>query len=229
MNLNFSAEDFSLLAFTIGSASLATLITLPLGVLVGWWLAYGKGPGKGVLETLLTLPLVLPPSAVGLILLELLRRRGPLGAIFDYGGMEIVFTRKAVILACSVMSFPLLVRSIRTAFEETDSRLIGMARTLGRGPINAFLTVVLPLSWRGILSGATLGFSRALGEFGATIFIAGNIPGQTQTLALSIFQRSQSGDQAGAWRLVGIACLLAFAAVITANAISRKRSQRFLS
>ena len=150
------------------------------------------GARASALETLLSLPLVLPPTAVGLVLLELLGRNRPLGGWLAAQGIEVVFTWKAVVLATAVMSFPLLVRSARTAFEEVDPQLVGLARTLGCGPLAAFFRVTLPLAWRGVLAGAVLAFSRALGEFGATIMVAGNIPGRTQTLALAIFHDVQT-------------------------------------
>jgi molybdate transport system ATP-binding protein len=146
---------------------------------------------------------VLPPTAVGLVLLEALGRRSPLGGWLASHGLEVVFTWKAVVLAMAVMSFPLLVRSARTAFEEVDPRLVGLARTLGCGPLAAFRRVTLPLAWRGLLAGVVLAFSRALGEFGATVMIAGNIPGRTQTLALAIFHDNQLGKDDRALVLAG--------------------------
>src|SRR5205814_8267979 len=138
-------------------------------------------------ETLLWRPRVLAPSAVGSRLVRALWRRSAVGGWLAVRGMEVVFTWQAVLLATMTMAFPLLVRSARTAFEEVDPRLVGIARTLGCGPLRAFFRVTLPLAWRGVLAGTLLAFSRALGEFGATIMVAGNIPGRTQTLALGIF------------------------------------------
>lgn len=189
-------------------------------------LARYRGPGKGVIETVLSLPLVLPPTAVGLLLLELLSRRAFLGSWLAAHGIEVVFTWKAVLLATAVMSFPLLVRSARTAFEEVDPRLAGLARTLGCTPVAAFFRVTLPLAWRGVLAGAVLAFSRALGEFGATIMLAGNIPGKTQTLALAIFHESQVGRDDRALVLAGVTVALAFAALWTTEWLVRRRSRR---
>ena len=146
---------------------------------------------------------MLPPTAVGLLLLEMLSRRAPLGAFLSGHGFEVVFTGKAVLLAMAVMSFPLLVRSARTAFEEVDPKLVGLARTLGCSPAAAFFRVTLPLAWRGVLAGVVLAFARALGEFGATIMIAGNIPGRTRTLALAIFHDNQIGRDDRALVLAG--------------------------
>lgn len=207
-------------------AALATLVIFPFGLAAALGLARYQGPGKGVIETLLALPLVLPPTAIGLLLLELLGRRGPLGSWLAAHGIEVVFTWKAVLLATAVMSFPLLVRSARTAFEEVDPRLIGLARTLGCGPLRAFFRVTLPLAWRGVLAGTVLAFSRALGEFGATVMVAGNIPGKTQTLALAIFHDNQIGRDDRAMVLAGVTVALAFAALWTTEWITRRRTRR---
>ena len=216
----------ALVSFTIWVATLATLLILPPGLAVAYALARWEGPGKGAVETVLTLPLVLPPTAVGLVLLELLGRNGPLGRVLDAWGMEVVFTPKAVVLASAVMAFPLLVRSARSGFEEVDPRLVAVARTLGDSRTRAFFRVTLPLAWRGVLVGALLAFSRALGEFGATVLVAGNIPGRTQTLSLAIFQRTQLGRDAEALRLAGVAALLAFVAVFATEAVTRRRGRR---
>lgn len=207
-------------------AALSTALVLPLGVAAALGLSRWKGPGRELVETLLSLPLVLPPTAVGLLLLDLFGRYGPLGKLFGALGVEVVFTWKAVVLAAAVMSFPLLVRSARTALEEVDVRLGQVARTLGHGPVAVFFRVTLPLSWRGVLAGALLAFARALGEFGATILVAGNIPGRTQTLALAIFHRAQLGKDAEAFRLVGLSTLLAFAAVWATEWVTRSRARR---
>lgn len=203
--------DLAILLLTIAAASASTLVIAVPGIALGFALARHR---SAVLETILSLPLVLPPTAVGLLLLSALRPRG-----LDLG---IVFTFRAVVVATAVMSFPLLVRSARTAFEEVDPRLLDVARTLGASRLRAFTSVALPLARRGVLAGLILAFSRALGEFGATILVAGNIPGETQTLALAIFQRTQAGDDAGAMRLVAITVALAFVAIWTTELLSRK-------
>ena len=212
--------------FTLEMAAATTALVLVPVVAAAFVLARYRGPGKGFMETVLALPLVLPPTAVGIVLLELLARRRPLGAWLAAHGIEVVFTWKAVVLAAAVMSFPLLVRSARTAFEEVDPRLVGMARTLGSGPVAAFFRVTLPLAWRGVLAGVVLAFSRALGEFGATILIAGSIPGRTQTLALAIFQSNQTGHDDKALALAGITAALAFAALWTVEWVTQRRDLR---
>lgn len=212
--------------FTLKVAALSTLLIFPLGLGTAFALARYRGPGKGVLETLLSLPLILPPTAVGLLLLELLARRAPLGAWLAARGMDVVFTWKAVLVATAVMSFPLLVRSARTAFEEVDPRLVDIARTLGCGHVAAFFRVTLPLAWRGVLAGTVLAFSRALGEFGATVMLAGNIPGKTRTLALAIFHDNQIGRDDRALVLAGVTVALAFAALWLTEWITRRHGGR---
>jgi molybdate transport system permease protein len=221
-----SSDEVSILLLTLRVAAISTMAILPLGILAAWHLARRGGPGRTLLETLLSLPLVLPPTAVGLLLLEALRRSGPLGRLMDRAGIQILFTWKAVALATAVMSFPLLVRSARTAFEEIDPRLLAMGRSLGSGPAAVFRRVAVPLAWRGILAGTLLAFARALGEFGATIMVAGSIPGRTQTLALAIFQRTQIGQEGAALRLVAVTVVVAFAAVWTTEILTRRRTQR---
>jgi molybdate transport system permease protein len=221
--------DLSILALTLQVALTATLAIVPIGLALAWGVARWQSGGvaKIAIESVLSLPLVLPPTAVGILLLMVLGKDGLVGRWLEPLGLEIVFTWKAAALASAVMALPLFVRSARTAFEEVDPRLLGVARTLGDGPLRVFLRVALPLAWRGVVAGALLAFCRALGEFGATILIAGNIPGKTQTLALAIFQRSQSGHDADAMRLVGLTSLIALGAVGTSEILSRRRSRTF--
>lgn len=194
--------------FSIWTAALATLCALPLGVGLAWLLARKSWPGKSIVETLVAIPLVLPPVATGLILLKLLGRRGPFGE-----WLEIVFTWKAVVIAMLVMSFPLLVRGARIAFEGVNPRLEQVAATLGAGRWKIFFTITLPLAARGILAGCVLAFARALGEFGATILVAGNIPGRTTTIAVSIYSEIQLGHDSEAFQLILVSFALAFVAV----------------
>lgn len=219
-----SAEDWQLIGFTAWVSALSTALILPVGLALAWLLARRRWPGKVIVETLVTLPLVMPPVATGLLLLELLGRRGPVGSLLhETMGLDIVFTWRAVVIALGVMSFPLLVRSARIAFEEINPRLEQIARTLGAGEARVFATVTLPLASRGIVGGMLLAFARALGEFGATIMVAGNIPGQTSTLSLAIFQNVQLGQDHHALFLVGISVLLAFLAVGASEWLVRRR------
>jgi molybdate transport system permease protein len=220
------SETVRLTLFTLGIAAAATAWILPPGVALGWALSRRGWRGRAAVEALVSLPLVLPPTAVGLALLLLLGRDGLLGGpLHRWLGIEIAFTWKAVVVASGVVAFPLLVRSVRSALEEVDPRLLGVARTLGRGPAGAFFAVHLPLAWRGVLAGTVLAFARALGEFGATVLVAGNIPGRTQTLALAIFQRVQVGRDREAMVLAGVSALLAFAAMVTVEWLTRRREK----
>ena len=221
-----SRDEAQVVFFTLEVAALATILIFPLALAAALALARYRGAGKGALETILSLPLILPPTAVGLLLLEALSRRSLLGSWLAAHGLEIVFTWKAVVLATGVMSFPLLVRSARTAFEEVDPRLVGLARTLGCGRATAFYRVTLPLAWRGVLAGTVLAFARALGEFGATVMVAGNIPGRTRTLALAIFHDNQVGRDDRAVVLAGVTVALAFVALWTTELLSRRLGGR---
>lgn len=207
-------DEWSIIRLTLGTALLSTILILPFGIGLAWMLARFQWRGKSVIETLVTLPIVMPPVATGLLLLQLLGRRGPVGSFLETTfGFEIVFTWKAVVIAQAVMSFPFLVRTTRVAFAGVDHRLEQIARTLGRGPVHVFFTISLPLAFRGVVSGCVLAFARALGEFGATILVAGNIPGRTSTLSLSIYSLVQLGQDAQAFRFLFFSILLAFSAV----------------
>jgi molybdate transport system permease protein len=218
-----TAEELQILGLTLRTAALSTLLILPPGLAAAWLLARFRWRGKSLVETLVALPLVMPPVATGLILLQLLGRRGPVGGwLHRTFGLDIVFTWRAVVAAMMVMSFPLLVRAARVAFEEVNPRLEQIARTLGASDTRVFFTITLPLAARGIVSGMLLAFARAIGEFGATILVAGNIPGRTSTLSLAIYNLVQLGRDGEAFRLLGIAVAIAFVAVWTAEAFLRR-------
>jgi molybdate transport system permease protein len=204
-------------SFTLGVAVAATALMLPPAIVVAWVLARGRFFGKVVLETLVSLPLVLPPVATGLILLRLLGRRGPFGALLANGGVDVVFTAKAVVLAMAIMGFPLVVRAARAGFEQVTRRYEQVAETLGAGPARVFFTISLPLASRNVAAGALLGFSRALGEFGATIVVAGSLPGRTRTLAVAIFGYLETGQDAQATVLLVVSVVIAFGAVWMSN------------
>lgn len=195
---------------TLRVALAATLIVAPVGIALGHALARRSFRGKSLLETFVALPLVLPPTAIGYLLLALFARSGILGERalgFDLG---LLFTWRAAVLASAVVALPLVARTARTAFEEVDPRLELMARTLGMSRARTFVAVTLPLARRGLLAAIALGFGRAIGEFGATVIVAGNIPGRTQTLALAIFSEIQLGNTDAALRLVAITIVVAF-------------------
>jgi len=209
-----NAEAWQIVWFTAWVSILSTIVILPFGLAVAWLLARFEWPGKSLVETFVSLPLVMPPVATGLVLLQMFGRRGFIGGfLHKHFDLDVVFTWRGVLVALGVMSFPLLVRSARVAFEGVNPRLEQIARTLGAGNFRVFCTITLPLASRGIVGGILLAFARALGEFGATIMVAGNIPGKTTTLSLAIFQSVQLGQDPQAYRLLAVSVVLAFAAV----------------
>ena len=219
-----TAIEWQIAGFTVWVAALSTVMILPFGLALAWALARGNWPGKSLVETLVTLPLVMPPVAVGLILLEVFGRRGAVGGfLHDRLDLDIIFTWRAVLLALSVMSAPLLIRSARVAIEEVNQRLEQIARTLGAGGWRVFFTITVPLAARGIVGGMLLAFARALGEFGATIMVAGYLPGKTATLSLAIYENVQLGQDAHAFRLLGVSVVLAFAAVWCSEFFLRRK------
>lgn len=206
----FSSETWQITLFSVSVGLASTLLILPFGVALAWLFARKEWPLKSVVETLVLLPLVMPPVSTGLILLKIFGRRSPLGQWLYERGIEIVFNWKGVLIAMAVMSFPLLVRSVRISFAEVNPRLEQIAATLGAPPLRILFVITIPLASKGIVAGALLAFSRALGEFGATILLAGNIPGQTQTLSLAIYNFVQLGKDPQAYTLLGITVALAF-------------------
>lgn len=218
-----NGEEWQILWFTAWVAALSTLVILPFGLAVAWLLARHDWPGKTIVETIVSLPLVLPPVATGLILLKLLGRHGPIGNfVHQHLHLDIIFTWRAVLIALAVMSFPLLVRSTRQAFEQVNPRFEQIARTLGASNLRVFCTITLPLALHGIVGGMLLAFARALGEFGATIMVAGHIPGMT-TLSLAIYFSVQDFKDTQAYHLVGMSVVLAFLAVWGSEWLMRRR------
>lgn len=218
-----TAEDWQIVWFTAWVSALSTVLILPFGLAAGLLLARCNWPGKSLVETILSLPLVMPPVATGLILLKLLGRRGAIGGfLHDTLHLDVVFTWIGVMVSLCVMSFPLLVRSARVAFEEVNPRLEQIARTMGAGDLRVFWTITVPLAARGLVAGMILAFARALGEFGATIMVAGNIPGRTSTLSLAIFQSVQLGEDSHAFRLLAVSVGLAFGAIWTSEWLARR-------
>ena len=212
--MRITPAEVTALILSIKTAILSLVVMFPPGVFVGWLLVKRSFPGKTFLNTLVMLPLVLPPVASGYLLLVLLSRRGLLGGfLYDVFGIELVFSEFAVVVALSVISFPLLVRGIMGGMESVPSELESAARTLGASPIKVFWTITFPLALRGIIGGTILGYSKSLGEFGATIMVAGNIPGKTQTIALAIFNAVQLAEDASVYRLVFISTVVAFVAL----------------
>lgn len=218
-----SLLDWPAIGLSLGAATLAVLIDLVPGVVLAWLLARRAWPGKALVETAVTLPLVMPPVATGLLLLELLGRRGWLGGTLHAWNIEIVFTWKAVVAAMAVMSFPFVVRNARVALEAVGTRVEQVAATLGASPWRVAWTITLPLARRGIAAGAVMAFARALGEFGATILVAGNIPGSTTTISTSIYSDILLGHDGEAHALILVSIGLAFAAILASELLVRER------
>jgi molybdate transport system permease protein len=191
------------LALSLKVAGWATLLDLVLGVAVGYLLARRRFPGRDLLDTALTLPMVMPPTVLGYYLLVLLGRRGALGGwLQETFGVSLIFTWQGAVIAAAIVAFPLVFKPARAAFEAVDGRLEDAARVLGLREAAVFFRVTLPLAWRGILAGVLLAFARALGEFGATLMVAGNIPGRTQTLSIAVYEAVQAGQDGIANNLV---------------------------
>ncbi|MCH8154816.1 MAG: molybdate ABC transporter permease subunit [Proteobacteria bacterium] len=226
--LGFSPLELEALALSLRVALWSVLFSLPVGLFVAWLLARHEFFGKGALNAVVHLPLVLPPVVVGYLLLVLLGREGPLGqALYRLFGVSLPFTWQGAALAAAVMAFPLMVRAMRLSLETVDRRLEAAARTLGARPFEVFLTVTLPLTAPGILVGALLGFARSLGEFGATITFAANIPGETRTLPLALFSMTQTpGGETQALRLAALSVLLSLAALAASEYTARRLRAR---
>jgi molybdate transport system permease protein len=224
----FTPGEVEALRLSLRVAVWSVAVSLPAGLFVAWLLARREFVGKALLDGLVHLPLVLPPVAVGYLLLVLLGRQGPLGRLlYDLFGVGLPFTWQGAALAAAVMAFPLMVRAMRLSLEAVDRRLEAAARTLGARPAEVFLTVTLPLMAPGILAGALLAFARALGEFGATITFAANIPGETRTLPLALFSSIQTpGGEAAALRLALLAVVLSLAALGASELLARRLRAR---
>jgi molybdate transport system permease protein len=220
------SEVWSVTALTVAMAALATALALVPGLWLAWILTHGRFRGRVLLETFVSLPLVLPPVATGLILLMLLAPRGVFGDLLASLGIEIVFTWKAVVIAMAVMGLPLLVRTARAGLEQVDPRFERVASTLGASPFRVFLTVTLPLARPSVAAAAVLCFARAIGEFGATMMIAGSIPGSTRTLAVAIYSFAETGRDIEAGQLVLVSAVIAFAALALANWITVRSGVR---
>lgn len=204
-------------------AGCATLLATVVGVAVGYLLARGRFAGRDLLDTVLTLPMVLPPTVLGYYLLVLLGQQGWLGSWLDeVFGIRLIFSWQGAVIAASIVAFPLVFKPARAAFESVDGQLEQAARVLGVSELAVFFRVTLPLAWRGILAGVLLAFARALGEFGATLMVAGSIPGKTQTLSLAIYEAVQAGQDDLANTLVLFTALVCVVVLLLAGRLSRK-------
>ena len=214
---------YAIAGFSALMALVATVIVLPPAVALGWILARRPFPGRSIVETLAMLPMVMPPVATGLLLLRFFGRRSPVGRALDAAGLEIVFTWKAVVIAMAVMSLPIIVMTAKAGFEQLNPRFEQLAATLGAAPLRIFLTISLPLAGRSILAAAVLGFARALGEFGATIMVAGGIPGETETLSVAIYRLTEVGREDAAMGLLVLSVQLACTAMLESNHVLRTK------
>ncbi len=206
------------LGLTLKVAGWATALNLVLGVGVGWAMARWRWPGRDLLDALLTLPMVMPPTVLGYYLLVLIGSQGPVGAwLLQTFGIRLIFTWQAAVIAATIVSFPLVFKAARAAFETVEPQLEDAARTLGIGEWGVFCRVSLPLAWRGILAGLLLAFARALGEFGATLMVAGSIAGKTQTLSIAVYEAVQAGQDDTANFLVAVTSIVCVAVLLGAG------------
>lgn len=210
--------DFSPILLSLKVAGAAVLIVVCSSIPIATLMAKREFVGKNILESILTLPLVLPPSVVGFTLLYAFGKNGPLGIFLEhFFHFKVVFTIWGAIIAAAVVSFPLMYQSVKAAIESVDDKLEKAARTLGAGELKVFFTITIPLAWNGVVAGFVLAFARSLGEFGATLMIAGNIPGKTSTMPLAIYFASESGQTREAWILVSIMVLFSFLVIFGLN------------
>jgi molybdate transport system permease protein len=212
------------LALSLKVAGWATLLDIVFGVALGYVLARFRFWGRDILDALLTLPMVMPPTVLGYYLLVLIGRNGPIGHwLQQHFGINLIFTWQAAVLAAAVVAFPLVLKAARSAFETVDPQLEDAARVLGISPAGVFLRVTLPLAWRGVLAGTLLAFARSMGEFGATLMVAGSIPGKTQTLSIAVYEAVQAGQDDTANLLVIITSVTCVAVLVLANRLTPNR------
>ena len=223
----FSDAELVAIALSIKVALVAAVASLPLGIAMGWLLARWRFPGKALLDALVHLPLVLPPVVVGYLLLVGFGAQGMFGRALSSIGIDFAFRWTGAALASAVMGFPLMVRAIRLSIEAAEQRLEQAAATLGAPPWRVFLGITLPLAWPGIVAGAVLAFAKALGEFGATITFVSSIPGETQTIAASIWGAMQApGGEAGIWRLALVSVCISMGALLLSEWLVRRQRGR---
>jgi len=214
------------LRLSLKVATWATALDLLLGVALGYLLARKRFPGRELLDAIMTLPMVMPPTVLGYYLLVLIGRNGWLGSWLQKTfGLNLIFTWQAAVIASAVVAFPLVLKGARSAFEAVDQQLEQAARVLGVAGFGVFLRVTLPLAWRGVLGGTLLAFARAMGEFGATLMVAGSIPGKTQTLSIAVYEAVQAGQDDHANLLVIITSVTCIVVLVLANKLTPNRNQ----
>ena len=224
MIASFSPQLLQPLWLTLKVALLATLIAGVCGIAVGRWMAQRRFAGHSVLDAMLVLPMVLPPTVLGYYLIVLIGRHGVIGQWLEqWFGIQLLFTWQGAVVAAAVVAFPLIYKAARAAFEDTDARFAQAARTLGASEWEVFLRIALPLATRGIAAGLALTFARAMGEFGATLMIAGNLPGKTQTLSVAVYTAVQAGDDPLAFSLTLVISVLCIALLVIASRLLQAR------
>ncbi len=217
--------DWSPLWISFKVAAVSTFFTFFIGIAAAKAVTSMK-KGKFIADGILSLPLVLPPTVLGFFLLLMFGRNSSLGQMLGDMGISVIFTWQGAVIASAVASFPIMYRTVRGSFEQMDTELIDAARQMGCGHIRSFFTVWVPLSWPGIASGTTMSFARALGEFGATIMIAGNIPGKTQTMSIAVYTAMQSGDRNTAFRWTGIILVFSLAILTAISFITGRQFKK---
>lgn len=225
MNSFFSDPAWIALRLSLKVACWATLLALIFGMAFGYLLARKRFPGRELLDAILTLPMVMPPTVLGYYLLVLIGREGVFGAWLQHHfGINLIFTWQAAVIAAAVVAFPLVLKGARAAFETVDMQLEQAAKVLGVSSFGVFLRVTLPLAWRGVLGGTLLAFARSMGEFGATLMVAGSIPGKTQTLSIAVYEAVQAGQDDSANVLVIITSVVCITVLVVANKLTPNRN-----
>lgn len=218
--------DFTPLYISLKSALIGTFITFVTGTIIAYWMSKYKGRFSSFIDAILTIPMVLPPTVMGFILLVIFGKKGLIGGFLDSIGKSPIFTWKAATIAAATVSFPLMYRTAKGAFEQVDKNVVDAARTLGISESSIFLKVSIPMAWPGIAAGTVLSLARAIGEFGATLMVAGNIPGKTQTIPTAIYFATQSGNDKVAWIWVSIIFAISFVFIFLVNHWEKALSRR---
>jgi len=215
--------DWSPLAISIKTSFVGTGFAILFGIPAAHLVARRRGQSRAILDGFFTLPMVLPPTVLGFFLLLIFGRNSPVGRLLLSIGFRVIFSWQATVIAATVVAFPLIYRTVRASFEQIDPAIVAAGRTLGLSEFVIFLKILIPMAWPGIIGGTVLGFARALGEFGATLMIAGNIPGRTQTIPVAIYFTAEGGDMIGALKWVIIIVLISFSVVALMNTTGGRR------
>jgi molybdate transport system permease protein len=219
--------DLSPMWISLKTASVATLVTFLLGILAAWFMVNARTRFKGLIDGIFTLPLVLPPTVLGFFLLLIFGKNGPIGRMLYNLGTTVIFTWQATVISASIVAFPLMYKTVKASFEQIDRDILNAARTLGASEWKMFWKVTFPISWPGIAAGTILAFARALGEFGATLMIAGNIPGKTQTIPIAIYFAVEGGEMTKALIWVLLIFTISLASIVIMNYWTNRKYRIF--